>query len=71
MSTYTVFALTNTDDPDAFLVAGVVEGDHPAVDSDPYEEPWCRYATVVEAASPAEAEEQANEQFHVDNGHAR
>lgn len=68
MPTYTVFALTSTDDPDAFLVAGVVAGEHYAVDDDRHEEPWGRYCTHVQATHPAAAELAAERQYRTDSG---
>jgi len=55
MPMYTVIALR---DPDAgtLLIAGVIEGDHPCLDTTMSSGGLERYATSVEAASPEAAE---------------
>jgi len=54
MGKYTVIGLWVEDEP---VVAGVIEGEHPAVDSDPFDSRFRgRWMTSVDAEGPAEAE---------------
>ena len=53
MSTYTVFGLWVGDEP---LVAGVVEGEHNAVDTEGESGGFSRWATSVQAEDPDSAE---------------
>jgi len=55
MPTFTVLALRHPDDG-TLLIAGVIAGDHPAVDTTSDSLGFERYATCVEAADPAAAE---------------
>ena len=55
MTTYSVIGLYIDDEP---VIAGVIEGEHPCVDSDPGGE-FQRWATTVEAGTPEEAETEA------------
>lgn len=70
MPTYTVIALTGNDS-DAFLVAGVIEGEHNAVDSQctvgSYGQ-YSPYATFVEADDPDEAMAAAEDEFRATTG---
>jgi hypothetical protein len=53
MAEYAVYGLV--DDEGRLFVAGVVSGEHPALDSERMSGDLCRYATAVNASDPDEA----------------
>jgi hypothetical protein len=68
VTTYTVIGLVRDG---RLIVAGVIEGDHPVIDTDPGDDQdGYRYATSVEADSPDEAAHAASLEIEIEGASA-